>query len=77
MKKTPKCHPDYKDLVDALEKVQDTTRYVNDRASEADQLAKVYTIQNQIEGKSFEVSQKPKQTQIIMLQILIIIFHPN
>lgn len=54
MKKTWWGHPDYNDLVGALEKVQETARYVNDRASEAEQLAKVYVIQNQIVGK-FEV----------------------
>eukprot|EP00339_Tiarina_fusa_P026170 CAMPEP_0117011394 /NCGR_PEP_ID=MMETSP0472-20121206/9802_1 /TAXON_ID=693140 ORGANISM="Tiarina fusus, Strain LIS" /NCGR_SAMPLE_ID=MMETSP0472 /ASSEMBLY_ACC=CAM_ASM_000603 /LENGTH=613 /DNA_ID=CAMNT_0004714175 /DNA_START=159 /DNA_END=2000 /DNA_ORIENTATION=- len=51
VKNTPRGHPDYDDLVSASEKVQETARYVNERAREAEQLAKVYTIQNQITGK--------------------------
>ena len=68
LKHTNESHPDYPDLAAAYEKVQETARYVNDRAREAEQLAKVYTIQNQITGK-FEVKQMAQNLKFLKLEL--------
>ena len=51
VKNTWKTHPDYEDLVAAMEKIRETALYVNERAREAENLAKMITLQSNITGK--------------------------
>jgi hypothetical protein len=55
LKNTWPDHPDYVFLGQALDKIQETAAYVNDRAKEAESQSKMVTLQHQIVGKN-EVS---------------------
>ena len=51
LKRTPPEHPDYNNLQIAQEKLKSTATYVNSRAKQAEDLTKIYSIQNSISGK--------------------------
>lgn len=44
-------HPDYEDLLAAMDKIKEIAHYVNEKAREAENLTKIYTIQSNITGK--------------------------
>jgi len=51
LKKTDKDHPDYKNIENALNSIEDIAKYINEKKREAENIAKISEIQNKLYGK--------------------------